>query len=309
MAPPEGTRIGAVEIDLGAYRGEDRYSDGDVENTLLDFVRRGLTFEEAIAEDDSWPVIYHLSPVRENLLSWYPVSRSASVLEVGAGCGAVTGVLCQNAGSVVAVELSKRRAEILATRHQSCENLRVVVGNLGDVSVQRRYDVVTLIGVLEYAGQYTEGLNPYLEFLRTTRRFLAPGGRLLVAIENRFGLKYWAGAPEDHTSLHFDGIEGYQRGRQARTFSRKTLIDVVRLAGFRVEECYYPMPDYKMPIQIFSDSAPPGRGDIEMHYPEFHQARFHLFDESAALDSIVDAGQFPFFANSFLLECSVEAGQ
>ena len=68
------------------------------------------------------------------------------------------------------------------------------------------------------------------------------------------------------------------------------------------------MPDYKMPVQIFSDDALPKRGEIEAHVPHYHEGRFRLFDESAAFDGVIDEGMFPFFANSFLVDCRVEDG-
>ena len=52
--------------------------------------------EKILAEDDRWPGLYHFSPVRQNILGWYPFKKDASVLEIGAGCGAISGVLCRN---------------------------------------------------------------------------------------------------------------------------------------------------------------------------------------------------------------------
>ena len=44
-----------------------------------------------------------------------------------------------------------------------------------------------------------------------------------IAIENKFGIKYWAGATEDHTGRIFDGIQGYGGVERVRTFSRYAL--------------------------------------------------------------------------------------
>ena len=299
-------KFGNVVVNLDFYGGRDEYTDGDIEDKILDFVRRDLSFSQALAEDSSWPVVYHLSPVRENLLSWYPFEKGCRILEIGAGCGAVTGVLCDHGGDVVANELSRRRAEILATRHRERDNLRVYVGNLNEIKFCKPFDVVTLVGVLEYAERFTDSHRPYIDFLKRIRGLIRPGGRLLIAIENRFGLKYWSGAREDHTSLFFDGIEGYQRGTEARTFSRSELAEIINFAGLRVEQFYYPMPDYKMPIQVFSDRALPARGDLETHVPNYQAGSFKLFDEDAAFEGLIDLGLFPFFANSFLVDCRVD---
>ena len=39
--------------------------------------------------------------------------------------------------------------------------------------------------LMEYAGSYIESPEPYKNLLELLRRHLAPGGRLLLAIENR----------------------------------------------------------------------------------------------------------------------------
>jgi len=296
-------QIGNLSLNLDFYKGEAPYSDGDIENTMLDMARRRLSYEQAIAENDSWPVVYHFSPVRKNLLDWYAFPAGCSVLEIGAGCGAVTGVLCEKAGRVVANELTKRRAEILANRHQDATNLEVIVGNLSDIEFNEQFDIVTLIGVLEYAKSFTDSERPYDDFLQSIWKLVKPGGKLLVAIENRYGLKYWSGAPEDHTSKFFDSIEGYVDGGVAQTFSRQELEDLLHANGFSDAYFYYPHPDYKMPLQIFCDDRLPSPGQIEEHVPQYDSRQQFLFREDAVWTGIVENGQYPFFANSFLVDC------
>ena len=72
----------------------------------------------------------------------------ASVFEVGAGCGAISGVLCRNAKRVVANDLSKRRSTINAYKNQDASNLEIMVGNFNVVAekMEERFDYVTLIG-------------------------------------------------------------------------------------------------------------------------------------------------------------------
>ena len=52
------------------------------------------------------------------------------LFEVGAGCGAISGVLCRNAKRVVANDLSKRRSTINAYKNQDASNLEIMVGTL-----------------------------------------------------------------------------------------------------------------------------------------------------------------------------------
>lgn len=58
---------------------------------------------------------------------------------------------------------------------------------------------------MEYQGSYTNSENPYKDFLKKIKQLLKPNGKLLIAIENQYGLKYWCGAREDHTGIPFEG--------------------------------------------------------------------------------------------------------
>ena len=62
---------------------------------LLDIVSRYREeeFPGIILQKASWPVTYHLSPLRESLLNWIPFRTGEKILEMGSGCGAVTGAL------------------------------------------------------------------------------------------------------------------------------------------------------------------------------------------------------------------------
>ena len=258
-------KIGNVILNYEYYNGSDEYSDGDVENDMLELIKSNDDVMDIISKDNRWPILYHFSPVRHNILEWYDMEKDASVLEIGSGCGAVTGVLCKKAKNVKCIELSRRRSLINAYRNKDYDNLEIMVGNFNDISITEKYDYITLIGVLEYADYYTDSKDSFVDFLKNVSRYLKDDGRLLIAIENKFGLKYWAGFTEDHTGRCFDGIENYaETESKVRTFSRKELEILVKNAGFKNVEFYYPMPDYKMPLEIYSDYYLPTSSDINV---------------------------------------------
>ena len=221
-----------AKLNLDYYTAKDHYSDGDIENTLLEMGREGKSFQDLPEDEVSFPMVYHFSDLRENILNWYPLKKTDSVLEIGAGCGAITGMLCQKAGKVTSVELSRRRAEINFARNSEKENLTIMVGNLNDMTFPESFDYVVVNGVLEYAMSFTEGETPYETFLQEMGGYLKPEGKLLIAIENRLGLKYFAGAPEDHTDIHFFGIDGYPGNHSVRTFSKEELGELLKNSGF-----------------------------------------------------------------------------
>lgn len=297
-------QIGKVILDLSRYSGEDLYCDGAVEDELLDIVQNHTSEEypQLIERRGSWPILYHLSSLRENIVDFVPMTGREKVLEVGSGCGAITGALARKAGSVTCVDLSKKRSMINAYRHRECDNVIIHVGNFQDIEEQlsRDYDYICLIGVFEYGRAYIGGERPYEEFLRILMRHLAPGGHILIAIENKYGLKYFAGCTEDHLGTYFSGIENYPEGGSACTFSRQGLEKIFADCGAGESSFYYPYPDYKFMTTAYSDSRLPHRGELSNNLRNFDRDRMVLFDEKAAFDGIVEDGLFPVFANSYL---------
>jgi len=292
-----------AKFNLNFYKGQDLYSDGDIENTIFDIVKSNTDFTDILSKSSDWAIIYHLSPIRQNLLNWYDFDNSANLLEIGGGCGALTGLFVNKLQKVTAIELSKRRAEIIYHRYKEYNNLEIIVGNLNDISIEEKFDYITLIGVLEYAGKFIESNNPFKTFLEKVKLYLKPNGKLLIAIENKFGLKYLAGAREEHTGRFFDSIEDYPNDKSIQTFGRKELEDLLYSVGFAKFYFYYPIPDYKLPRVIFSDDYLPDIDDVfDTNSPNFDQNRIALFDERKAFKNIIKNNNFPFFANSFLIE-------
>lgn len=296
-------------FNLSFYNDEDKYSDGDIEDTILKIIadNEPEEYTKAIADNFCWPVYYHLTHIRQNILNWYPFEKDANVLEIGCGFGAITSALCDRAKKVTAVELSKRRAMGAYLRCREKENLEILVGNLNDIVFEEKFDYITLIGVLEYQGSYTDGENPYEDFLKKIRTLLKPSGKLLIAIENQYGLKYWCGAYEDHTLLPFDGINGYRyTDKKVRTFSKNELNRLVMDSGFEKTFFYYPLPDYKLPQAIYSQERIPTSEDInstDFYYVT--DSYCMTMEEKRLYKDIIENGCFEFFANSFFVECSI----
>ena len=291
-------------LNLKYYKGEDLYSDGDIEDELLSIVSENEDFTEILKNDDRWPILYHLSPIRENLLEWYDYKKDASILEIGAGCGAVTGAFCKKMKRVVGIELSKKRSLINANRNGKYGNLEILVGNFEDIVIDEKFDYVSLIGVLEYSPLYISSDNPFEDMLRKAKGMLKENGKLIIAIENKMGLKYIAGATEDHTGKAFDGINGYVGVKHVKTLSKNELEGLLRNVGYSEWEFYYPFPDYKMPTIVYSEKMQPKAGDWRNIVNVYDRDRYITFDEQAAFDQLCEDDKFEYFANSFLIFAS-----
>jgi len=308
-------------------RKDFAYSDGvEIEETLLAAVMRASDRSSCSTELKAsivdWPTRYHLSPSRSNLLRPLAEIRAdAKVLELGCGCGALTRYLGETCRHVDAVEGSAKRARIARERCKDLENVQVYAADFLDLEFDPQYDVVTLIGVLEYAAVYSTGKpvsrdDPFLAVLRLARSALKDGGVLVLAIENQIGLKYWAGCNEDHTALIFHGIHGYPRDGADKpgpeTFSRRALGDLLRKAGLACADFYFPLPDYKLPHSVIADGEAVRDGNLYLHnwwatgFDDFREQRAYLFSEPLVSRTICRAGLMGEMANSFLVVASAK---
>lgn len=297
--------IGRVTLDYKHYPGEDYYSDGAIEDEILSIVKESsrVEYPAIIEERNSWPILYHLSSLRANIVDWLPMDQNTKVLEIGSGCGVITEKLAEKAGEVTCVDLSAKRSHINAYRNQDRDNITIHVGNFNDIEPElpTDYDYVCLIGVFEYGKSYIPTETPYEDFLKIMLRHVKENGRVIIAIENKFGLKYFAGCKEDHVGTYFSGLEGYPCGGSARTFTRPGLERIMQACGVQDYTFYYPYPDYKFPTTIYSDKRLPNQGELTNNMRNFDRDRMVLFNEKYVFDGIIKDGLFDDFSNSYLV--------
>ena len=283
------------------------YRDG-AEEKLLELIRAtsdvSSDSDELIAKANDWPTRYHLEPARANVLKALELPAGARVLEIGAGCGAVTRYLGETCALVDALEPVPARATVARERTRDLPNVEVFVGELDDLPEVESYDIVVVVGVLEYAGNGAAELAPYLEFLRHIESRLVAGGSLVLAIENKLGVKYLAGSPEDHTNRIFDSLEGYPYGAHARTFTRHELTDLFMQAGL-TPEVKAAFPDYKLTRAVLGDFPERTRSLLhripQFPSPDWLSPRPRLVDESRLWRSLVEGRLESDFSNSFLV--------
>ncbi|MEQ8189709.1 MAG: glycosyltransferase [Candidatus Eremiobacterota bacterium] len=287
------------------------YADG-AEQKLQTFFASNDVDEYTIKPDkNDWPMLYHLTPVRKNLLNWLDFGKSyLNILELGAGCGAITSYLVNLKNSyITAVEGALPRAKVIQQRCKHANNLKIYVDNIKDFNSNIKYDIVTLIGVLEYAGVYDHNPDPFLNTIKKAYNLLKKDGTLLLAIENQIGYKYLAGYPEDHYGWPYESINGYPAYNGMRTFEQVTLHKLLQNAGFNYQAWYYPCPDYKLPNIILSEKAFINTDFdflplLDLPTIDYSVNIEPVFNERTFLKSMTTIGQVKYFMNSFFIIAS-----
>jgi len=298
----------------GVYeiRGQDpiAYSDGkDVERYLARAFDSSSDLGTGSAELEQWikdwPSEYHLSRKRAQLLNGFDYERSATVLEVGCGCGAISRFLAESFDTVISVEGSRNRARLARQRCREMANISIIAAPFQKVRFRKKFDIIFCIGVFEYSATFVDSPDPYSAIIDYFSDHLEDNGVLVLAIENQFGLKYFAAASEDHTKVSYDGIEGYPRfpGR-ARTFGYREIGQLLS-RQFGHIDYYFPCADYKVPDGVLSEKlfelVDAGQLLGTFRSRDYLKPWAPVFSEQLAWRELAKNGQAAFFSNSFLV--------
>jgi SAM-dependent methyltransferase len=294
-----------------------QYRDGG-EEYILEVLKKAREIN-ACSSDFSkyirdWPSRYHLSLKRINLLESVReiLNRDSKVLEIGCGTGVITRWLGEHLGVVDAIEGAQFRALITRHRTKDLGNVNIYCGNLLNTTFPpKAYDLIAIVGVLEYIPFYDPTMaNPVdacREFLNRMSASLNKNGILLLAMENKFGVKYLTGCKEDHTGKLYEGLCDYPRNTPT-TFSRNELEEILSLSGFENVQFYHLFPDYKLLETVIKEddavlSLYPHNW-IRTPFEDYSGYRLYGIPEPLFLRSVTHAKLLWHLSNSFLVLCS-----
>ena len=284
-----------MNLNLDFYK-ENEEDISQEEKTFIDTKLKNIDFEKdcisIIKNEPTLENILTLSEIRENILSWYPFKENTSILEIGANLGEITGLFCQKAKKVVAIEESKTKAEIIAKRHQNKQNLEIMVGDLNNIKIEEKFDYIILIGYLE---------NKKVDFKQTlniAKSLLDENGTILLALDNKLGMKYFS--KTDSTGITIANPTNKQ------FISINKIYDYLKEIELENIKTYYPMPDYKLTNVIFTDQRPLSKNDLSRNVVYNDKDTIIFYDENTVYRELLDIKEniSKNFVNSYLLEIS-----
>lgn len=204
--------------------------------------------------------VFASSPLRANIIAWLPIKKTDGVCYVG------------NESDEAAKKLRERSDCV------DCVS--------GVFAFEEKYDFVISLGRAsrEEIAAYYDGLNET--------------GRLILAAENAYGLKYLAGTKEIGSGAYFASIEAAE---DSVGHTKEELEEALAAAGFVWKRFYYPFPDYFFTTSIYSDDYLPRQGELIDQIGNFDAERLVLFDEAKAADALVARGKFVDFSSSYLI--------
>ncbi len=183
---------------------------------LLAKVEEGDDFDAAVfhffAEHHRQDLFPYLTDCwgRGSWHSFVDPSVGGTVLDLGAGMGAISEYLSPHFSQVYSIEGCKERCRFLAVRkaRKGLDNVTIINAGLNQLAFpDNSVDLVVCNGVLEWVGLGSHGPveDVQVQMLREIRRVLKPSGLLYVGIENRWALAYMMGLP-DHSGLCFTSL-------------------------------------------------------------------------------------------------------
>lgn len=238
--------------DSSVLHNELLSASDELYHDLSGIVKQPPEVRDTTPSELTWPGIYHVSEDCRNLLEWYQFEPEKTLLEIGAGYGALSGFFLEKLRRVVITEASGRGVEIIRKRYAASEKVEIRQGNFDELSFDEAFDYITLIGGTGYHGRHMGSKELYLEFLRKIRAQLSQEGVFILAYEQCAGQEIGRG----HVAGRL-GVPGFPSMQECLAFNKSEMLDLLKGAGFTSIDCYYPFPDYRMPGTIYSEAFPP----------------------------------------------------
>jgi SAM-dependent methyltransferase len=216
-----------------------------------------------------WAYIQSFRHNKADGFSFLPVSAQDVILDIGCGPGSLTIPLSRVCREVYALDPTLPRLRFLEARRKNdgINNVTPIHASALNMPFSGpSFDYVLMNGVFEYVGEWGSDGNPE-ELQKTVLEeiygLLKKGGRLFIAIENRYGYDFFY-RERDHSKLYLTSLMPRflasfftllfkRKTYRTYTYSYHRYNRLLKDAGFQQTEFYYVWPDYRNPKYIFSE--------------------------------------------------------
>lgn len=245
-----------------------------------------------------------------------PIAPDAVILDLGSGYGNNTIPLARYYGHVVAADATRELLEYTSLRAKAEGVKNIDFINIDPLEYlnlpfqPKSFDAIIVSGLLEWVGSATTDVSPDVSQQRVLcylRTLLKEGGVLYIGIENRLFPGFFGRDP--HTKLPYTCVmprflanwyarrHGWKDGYRTYVYSKVGYKNMLTRAGFKWIDFYYPQPNYRNPVAIFSDQK-----NI-WHYLRSHGYLKQVFTPKWSFFlSITDRlGLGTFFLSSFMM--------
>lgn len=171
---------------------------------------------------------------------------------------------------------------------------------------EQQYDYIVAIHTLETTKE------PY-KLLQKCKRILKPDGKLLLAVDNRLGLRYFCGDRDPFTGRNFDGVENYRRvpaidkdKMEGQIYDKAMVEQYLEETGFVNRQCFSVFPSIDAPQLLYAQDYLPEEELSIRYFTHYNHPDTVFLEEAYLYDDLVKNGMFHQMANGYLFECALE---
>ena len=228
-----------------------------------------------------------LSIINKNIINWYPWKENSKILEINANSGELTEELSCHADKVVAIEENKDKYKELQEKCQKLQNVKLVSDKLEDIELGENFDYILINSIKE-----SQTLEKILDY---ANKYINESGILLILLDNKFGL----------ATFNCKWEEEEEKDRNIK-MEKNAIEQMLKKQGFENYKFYYPLPNYKTPNIIYTDSYMPNEENILRDLTLYNENTVVVTDERNKYKEIINenVNLFSMYANSFLIEAS-----
>ncbi len=225
--------------------------------------------------------------IKKGLLKWYDFDKNSKVLYVGFQEDPIAEMLISDSLQVEFVSIEEIYTSNWVTNHQNF------------------FDYVILIEIIEKETQPTRLLS-YLS------KVISIKGKLLLGMNNRFGMRYFCGDRDPYTDRNFDGIQGYARAYikkedtfLGRMYNKAEITKMLVDSGWKNFHFYSVMPNIAHPSLLFEENFLPNEDLSNRLFPMYRSPEAIFLEEESLYSGLIDNQMFHQMANAYLVECTM----
>ncbi len=185
------------------------------------------------------------------------------------------------------------------------------VGELEELAAEgkalnKTYDYIVIAGALERSH------NPQ-DVFSMLGRCISETGVLLLAADNRLGLRYFCGDKDAFTDRNFDSILDYKLVNKfdrdklvGRAYAKAELEDFLENEGFTKRRFYSVFPCVEHSQAIFAEDYIPTRQELSCTVREVNSPDTIFMEQAMLWETLEENGMFLPMANGFLIECPMD---
>ena len=228
-----------------------------------------------------------IDEIHAGVLAWYDFIPDSSILYLGDAEDCLAGILAGQTSQLCCAKSAWTQEETWQGHHAASFDYIV---SLVDLETEREPAQV----------------------LAAWKGLLKKGGKLLLGMNNRLGIRYFCGDRDPYTRRNFDGIEKYRHAYArpedqfyGRMYSQQELRQLLDAAGWRHYRFFSVLPDLRHAALIYAEDYLPKEDIGGRIFPKYNYPDTVFLEEHSLYQTLLREGLFHKLANAYFIECSL----